>query len=190
AQGNAQCPEPTTKYLPCCWQAGELIRARCGSVSAAECERRVTTARKNYLAAGIAGHLTVPGATLKDWKDCGQCRDCFNPAFNFRPGNSAQYTLAITNFDDPNHPRRFRFGFIASSDNHTARPGTGYKEFARPMMTEAAGARDATWRERIVGPQPPAGPESVVFDPATSTVPVFVMAETERQASFFMTGGL
>ena len=190
AAGSPVCPAPTKDYLPCCWQAGELIRARCGDAPKEECERRVAAAQQNYLRAGVAGHLTVPGATIEDWKDCGQCRDCFNPAFNFRPGSSVQYTLAITNFDDPTQPRRFRFGFIGSSDNHTARPGTGYKEFARRFMTEAAGPRDEAWRARIAGPAPPRSPESVPFDPDTSTIPIFNMVETERQASFFMTGGL
>ena len=188
--GNLLCPPPSKDYLPCCWQAGELIRERCGDAPKEECERRVAAAQQNYVNAGVAGHLTVPGATIEDWKDCGQCRDCFNAAFNFRPRSSVQYTLAITNFDDPAHPRRFRFGFIGSSDNHTARPGTGYKEFARRFMTEAAGPRDAAWRARIVGSPPPRSPESVPFDPNTSTLPVFNMVETERQASFFMTGGL
>jgi hypothetical protein len=187
ADGNPVCPSPTTEYLPCCWQAGELIRARCGSIPQPECEQRIQTARKNYLAAGIAGHLTVPGATIADWKDCGQCRDCFDPAFNFRPASSAQYILALTNFDDPANPRRFRFGFIASSDNHSARPGTGYKEYGRRFMTEATGARDKAWRDRLLGDQPAPGPES---DPRVSTIPAFLIAETERQASFFMTGGL
>ena len=90
----------------------------------------------------MRGRTTIPGERAEDWHDCGQCRDCFLPAFNYRPRNSAQYALAITNFDDPDAPRRFRFGFIASSDNHSARPGTGYKEFARPEMTEATGPRD------------------------------------------------
>jgi hypothetical protein len=190
AAGNPTCPQPSKDYLPCCWQAGELIRARCGDAPNEECERRVAAARQNYLAAGVAGHLTVPGASIADWKDCGQCRDCFNPAFNLRPGSSVQYILALTNFDDPAQRRRFRLGFIASSDNHTARPGTGYKEFARRMMTEATGARDAAWRRRILGPPPAPTAESVPFDPNTSTIPVFNMVETERQASFFMTGGL
>ncbi|MFQ5667810.1 MAG: DUF3604 domain-containing protein [Candidatus Binatia bacterium] len=189
-QGKPICPEPTRGYEPCCWRAGELIRARCGDVPKAECERRVAAARLNYLKAGVAGHLTVPGATIKDWKDCGQCRDCFNPAFGFRPGNSAQYALAIANFDAPGQPHRFHFGFIASSDNHTARPGTGYKEYARRMMTEAAGARDATWRRRILGREPTPGPISVPFDPKTTTLQVFQVLDVERQASFFMTGGL
>lgn len=186
-QGNPVCPPPRKDYLPCCWQAGEIIRKRCKNVSAEECERRVAEARQNYLRAGVAGHLTVPGAEVSDWLDCGQCRDCFNPAFNYRPGNSAQYILALTNFAEGK--RRFRFGFIASSDNHTARPGTGYKEFARRMMTEAAGARDARWRQRILRPREPQ-PESQPFDPRGSGLQPFQILDFERQASFFMTGGL
>jgi hypothetical protein len=190
ANGNPICPEPTSNYEPCCWRAGELIRARCGDAPPQECERRVREARLNYLTAGVGGHLTVPGATVEDWKDCGQCRDCFNPAFNFRPGTSAQYALAISNFDNPAQPQRFVFGFIASSDNHTARPGTGYKEFGRHWMTETVGARDTAWRNRILGPPPQPAPESVPFDPSITTLQGFQIVETERQASFFMTGGL
>jgi hypothetical protein len=190
--GNPVCPAPSRSYEPCCWRAGEIIRARCGDAPAAECERRVAAARINYLKAGVGGRLTVPGATVDDWKDCAQCRDCFNPAFSYRPGTSAQYALAITNFDDPAHPRRFRFGFIASSDNHSARPGTGYKEYGRRMMTEAAGPRDATWRDRIGAKPPPAAPESVPFDygSAPAGLQQFNVLDFERQASFFMTGGL
>ena len=187
--GAPHCPEPTRDYLPCCWQAGEIIRARCTNPASPECEERVTAARANYLGAGVAGHRTVPGATIEDWKDCGQCRDCFNPAFNYRPGSSAQYALAIANFDDPAKPRRFRFGLIASSDNHSARPGTGYKEFARRAMTEAIGARDETWRARVMGAPAAPRPASLAVDEIPPG-PAFTMLETERQASFFMTGGL
>jgi hypothetical protein len=193
ANGNVVCPAPARSYEPCCWRAGEIIRARCGSVPAAECERRVAAARSNYAKAGVAGRMTVPGATVEDWKDCGQCRDCFDPAFSYRPGNAVQYTLAISNFDDPASPRRFRFGFIASSDNHSARPGTGYKEFGRRFMTEAAGPRDVAWRDRI-GARPPAPtPESVPYDmasAATAGIQQFNVLDFERQASFFLTGGL
>lgn len=187
AQGNPVCPPPTSDYLPCCWQAGEIIRKRCGDIPAAECEQRVAEARTNYLHAGVAGHLTVPGAEASDWLDCGQCRTCFNPAFNYRPGNSAQYILALTNFEEGK--RRFRFGFLASSDNHTARPGTGYKEFARRRMTEAAGARDAAWRKRLLPLQSPS-PKSRAIDPQRMGLQPFQLLEFERQASFFMTGGL
>ncbi|MEW6269822.1 MAG: DUF3604 domain-containing protein [Thermodesulfobacteriota bacterium] len=188
--GEPTCAEPTAKYLPCCWQAGELIRARCGDAPPEECERRVREARANYLAAGTAGHLTVPGARVEEWKDCGQCRDCFIPAFSMRPGNSAQYGLAISNFDRPGERRRFRFGFIGSSDNHSARPGTGYKEYGRRMMTETAGARDETWQRRLAGPPVERTPESVPFDIETTTAQAFQIVDFERQASFFMTGGL
>jgi hypothetical protein len=192
AKGEPVCPAPTRAYEPCCWRAGEITRARCGGVPAAECARRVAAARLNYARAGVAARMTVPGAQVEDWKDCGQCRDCFNPAFAYRPGNSAQYTLAISNFDDPAHPRRFRFGFIGSSDNHSARPGTGYKEFGRRYNSEAAGPRDEVWRDRI-GAKPPAPtPESVPYDFATGATGLqqFNVLDFERQASFFMTGGL
>jgi uncharacterized protein DUF3604 len=193
AQGAPVCPAPTQSYTPCCWQAGEIVRSRCGDAPAAECERRVDEAQRNYLRAGAAGRATMPWAAVEEWKDCGQCRDCFNPAFNYRPRASAQYALAISNFDDPAAPRRFRFGFIASSDNHSARPGTGYKEFGRRYMTEAAGARDEAWRLRLLagGPQAPEG-QSVPFDPADPPPGIanFQILDFERQASFFMTGGL
>jgi hypothetical protein len=189
--GKPICPAPSKAYEPCCWRAGEIIRARCAAnVAPDECERRVRDAQLNYLNAGAAGRLTVPGARMEDWKDCGQCRDCFLPAFTFRPRVSTQYALAIGNFDDPAAIRRFHFGFIASSDNHKARPGTGYKEYNRRMMTEATGPRDSAWLNRIgFGPTEPTT-ESVAFDPTKSSVPAFQQADFERQASFFVTGGL
>jgi hypothetical protein len=187
--GQPVCPAPTRDYLPCCWQAGEIIRGRCQDAPPEECERRVQEARARYVVAGVAGNQVVTGTEIEDWKDCGQCRDCFNQSFNYRPGGSVQYIMALSNFDQP-APRRFRFGFIASSDNHSARPGTGYKEYGRRTMTEAAGARDASWRERILGESPPLADEARPFDINTSTRPVFAVLETERQASFFMTGGL
>lgn len=59
------------------------------------------------------------------------------PALNYRPMGSLQYMLALSGFDENNPPRRFRFGVIGSSDNHTARRGTGHKEVNRREMTEA-----------------------------------------------------
>lgn len=184
------CPEPSEDYLPCCWRAGELVRAQCGAIPAAECEARVAKARADYLAAGAAGHWTLLGSSAMDWRDCGQCRDCFNPAFNYRPGGSAQYVLAKANFDE-GEPYHERFGFIASSDNHTARPGTGYKEVARRRMTEASGARDADWAELILGETVPLAAESRKLDmDKVYELPPFQVLDVERQSSFFLTGGL
>ncbi len=174
------CPAPAPDYEPCCWRAGEIIRGRCGDAPAAECERRVRQAQANYLAAGPSGHLTVPGAAVEDWKDCGQCRDCFLPTYNMRPGGSAEFVLAHST-----QP----WGFLASSDNHSARPGTGYKEYARRGMTEATGARDELWHERGMPARPP-GPESLAVDPRHPMVNPWLAVDVERQASFFLTGGL
>ena len=136
--GNESCPEPTDDFLPSCWRAGEIITERClaTGATAEDCEGRAARARQNYVDARLAGHLTVGGATIEDWLDSGQCRDCFQPSFNYRPKSSVQYIMAIRDFDE-GEPQRFDFGFIAASDNHTARPGTGYKEYARESMTEA-----------------------------------------------------
>lgn len=184
------CPAPTAKFEPCCHRAGEIIRARCGDATKEECERRVEKARRDYAVAGVAGHLTVPGATLEDWKDCGQCRDCYNPTFNHRPAGSAQYLLARGGFEKPDEPTFATFGFIASSDNHSARPGTGYKEFERRKMTEATGPKSAEWRERFFPPTE-ATPESKSLSrEQTLELPPFQVVHVERQASFFMTGGL
>jgi hypothetical protein len=192
AGGAATCPEPTDDYLPSCWRAGELIRESCDAagVEAAECERRSAEARQNYVDANVAGHRTVPGARGDDWLDAGQCKDCFLPSFNYRPKSSVQYIEALTNFDDPANPRRFRFGFMASSDVHSARPGTGYKEFDRQANTEARGPNDPAWQQRILG----RGPTGIAArsQPLDREAPAigFAMVEFERQASFFLTGGL
>jgi len=195
-EGGLRCPQPTSDYEPCCWRAGEIIRSRCGDVAEEECDARVAAARQNYVDAGVLGHNTVPGARVEDWLDCGQCRDCYNPAFQYRPGGSAQYALAVSNFDEASEKRRFRFGFIASSDNHTARPGTGYKEFARQELTEASGPCSEEWRNRVLPPDRAPEPESLRFRQESAQ---FIdddgrignqIWETERSNSFFLTGGL
>jgi hypothetical protein len=195
AQGQAVCPEPTVDYLPSCWRAGELIRARCGDLPAAECDARVAKAQRDYLEAGRAGHLVVPGVTPEDWLDAGQCRDCFMPAFNFRPLSSTQYAMAISNFAEPaedgDGPLRFRFGFIASSDNHAAQPGTGFKQQGRHANTEAGG-QDGIIRKAFIDEAKRGGQAaaSIPFDVTQTRFNFLQIAESERQQSFFYTGGL
>ncbi|NQZ96951.1 MAG: DUF3604 domain-containing protein [Myxococcales bacterium] len=195
--GSVSCPEPRANYLPSCWRAGEIIRERCleDGVSAAECDARAVDARQLAAESGITGHLTVPGYDATEWLDAGQCRDCAEGAFNYRPGGSAQYVMAISNFDDgkgEDDPLRFRFGFMASSDNHYARPGTGFKEVNRIGSTESRNrlARDNPLAGLVAPPQTERASESVAFDRATSRLAGFQLFEMERQSSFFLTGGL
>ena len=191
AEGRAHCPEPSPDYLPSCWRAGEIIRERCeaAGLEPTVCDERASVTRQRYLEGGVGGYHVVPGATIEDWLDSGQCRDCWSPSFNHRPGSSVQYIAALRSFDDPTNPMRFRFGFMASSDIHKARPGTGYKEYDRQEMTEASGPAEgvstpfnATLRE----PKP----ESEPFDEVRRGLSGFQLLEAERQASFFLTGGL
>jgi hypothetical protein len=82
-------------------------------------------------------------------------------------------------------------GFIASSDNHSARPGTGYKEFARRKMTDARGAPTESWRKAVFGDRGEADPDSISFTiDKLMERPPFELMWMERQASFFITGGL
>ncbi len=182
ADGSISCPTPTANYLPECWRAGEIIEARClnANESSEECARRASEARQNHAEAGLPGHLTVPGTETTDWLDAGQCRDCYQPAYNYRPGGSAQYALAITDFSG-DKPKRFRFGFIASSDVHTARPGTGYKESNRLQMTDTGLSRFGPPPIAKAAPQP----RSLPRPSDGPNTPDF-----ERSASFFGAGGL
>ena len=209
AAGQPVCPEPSQNYLPSCHRAGQIIQDRCllGGESAEECEQRAARARQDYINLGNGGHVAVTGESAADWLDAGQCKDCYLPAFNYRPGGAAQYIMAITNFDDPQNPRRFRFGFMASSDNHRARPGTGYKEFFRKGMTEAVGP--SNWRGerafRMAETEMPPYSEAIDLPQQggidmelietgsprrTIDAPPLLLMERERQASFFTTGGL
>ena len=79
---------------------------------------------------------------------------------------------------------RFRFGIMASSDTHTARAGSGYKEVERLQMTDARMSRISL-------------PGAVTEPPAAESQPVVPWSrpptdwmERERLGSFFYTGGL
>ncbi|MEM7410214.1 MAG: DUF3604 domain-containing protein [Myxococcota bacterium] len=177
----AMCPVPTPDYLPCCWRAGEIIRERCERESGEDCDARAQTAQRHYLEAGASGFQTVPGAEVADWLDCDQCRDCFNPAFSHRPAGSAQAATAFASTDGPGGAeRRYRFGFIGSSDTHDARPGNGFKEFARLENTEASPVRNGSGDDPVA--------ESRPIDWAK--IGTAGRRYMERAASYLYTGGL
>jgi hypothetical protein len=195
AEGDPVCPTPSVGYLPACHRAGEIVRARCDDPDSAECARRVREAERNYLAAGRAGHLTVPGVQPEDWLDAGQCRDCFLPALNHRPGGSVQYILARRNFEETGadgEPFGLRLGFVGSSDNHTARPGNGFKQTGRTVITDAFGAQNELAQSQFVdaAKPDPALRWSQPFELGGGPYNFLQTAESERQASFFYSGAL
>ncbi|MBW2722994.1 MAG: DUF3604 domain-containing protein [Deltaproteobacteria bacterium] len=188
--GSRICPEPTVDYLPCCWQAGEIMRSRCGDLSSEECERRVELAREYAAEADLRPHQVFPDAAPESWLDCGQCRDCVKPSFGYRPLESVQYAMALSEADagpSSQEPLRFRYGFVASSDGHTGRPGTGYKQLERSMMTDAIGRpssivdRFSALAQRMDDPQMPQRPVRSVIG---------VRGSDMRVQSFLYPGGL
>ena len=179
--GSMYCPEPTNDFLPCCWQAGEMMKARCEGLSNAECSARVELAKQFTLEAGPYSNMVFPEAEPEEWLNCNQCTDCFKPAFNYRPKQSAQYALALTNFSEDD--QRYNFGFIASTDDHTARPGTGYKQYERRKMTFAAGVKSALFDYKYPAEDPN-------FPELPSTLPGESQTDSERNSSFAYPGGI
>jgi hypothetical protein len=191
SDGERRCPAPSSDYLPSCWQAGEIIRERCLAAGSeqGECDTLAVEARQNFVDADRnAGPWTVPGLRPHELRDAGQCVDCFQPAFNYRPLGSVQYMLAMGRPAQAPGARSFRFGFIASSDNHTARAGTGYKELARRQFTDAR--MGEIGRSDLVTPHlRESQPRSERFA-AEAMIPSVAFLESERSGSFFFTGGL
>ena len=189
--GTRTCPVPTASYTPTCWQAGQIIRERCltDGESESECDARAAEAGQHFVDADRnAGAWIVPGLDPAALLDAGQCRDCFQPAFNHRPQSSVQAILALGRPDAPEGARRFRFGIIGSSDNHTARAGTGYKEVDRLEFTDSRMGRAA--RRAILDQyarEPVARADRYSSDNGVPNVAFF---EAERGGSFFYTGGL
>ncbi len=187
AEGGKHCPEPTEDYLPCCWQAGEIMRKRCDGLAPAECEQRVARARALAMEAGNAVDGVFPGTGAADWLDCGQARSGFKPAYGLRPRGTVQYATSLSRPSEGGEPRRFRFGFIASSDNHTGRPATGYKtDGAKRGRTDMIGPRTAFHamlldrRGTPEDPQQPFAAEPGIASPL----------QVERLASFLYPGGV
>ncbi len=186
--GNPYCPAPSGNFTPMCHQAGEIIRSRCLAVgeSVEECDSRAADSRRIYIEAGRMGAATVTGTVSEDWGDAGECNDCFMPAFSFRPGGSAQAALGSTQPANEEGAQRLRFGFIGSSDTHSARAGSGYKEFLRNGMVDVMAPRDPKVAKSMAGPAQEPVPYSVPVTGAFTGPPAATM---ERAMSYLITGG-
>lgn len=195
AAGDWVCPAPQANYLPSCWQAGEIILKRClaDGDSAANCQLRAAQARHNFVQVdGVQGFMTVPGHVAEEWLDAGQARDIYLPAFNYRPQKSVQAGLAARNLDDPDNPLGYRWGFIGSTDTHSARAGNGFKQLQRLNTSDATGVRSEFWRDvfassAVVSEYGTQSLSADQIDPASAKI---FASEFERTTSFLNVGGI
>jgi hypothetical protein len=187
ADGSPVCPEPTADFLPCCWQAGEIMRARCSDAPADLCEQRIKEAKQAVMAAGTRPQRVFPDAAPEEWLDCDQCRDCFKPSYGYRPRESVQYAMTRARPDEKGEPLRLRYGFVASSDNHAARPGTGFKQIDPVRHADVRGEfpfpldRLFARRPEMENPQQPVQP---------TASDAGVLGADARVTSFLYPGGL
>ncbi len=172
-KGNRICPPPTDDYLPCCWQAGEIVRKRCMNNDNGDekiCEESAEKARRDYLMAGYAGSLTIAAAP-EEWLDCGLCVDCFKPALDLVPAAGVQRILAASMENDDGEKKAFKLGVIGSTDTHKAKPGHGYA--ALIAHTDASRGKNALYQRLF----------ALNFRKR-------VGQDFERNASYWYTGGL
>ena len=202
--GTQNCPEPIENYMPQCWRAGDVIYTRCinEGIVASECEQRRVDTREAAADRSRAGFNVVPHFSELEKNTAGQCLDCYSPAMNYVPGGSAQYGLALTKFNEDGSKRRFRYGFIGSSDNHQASAGSGYKEIFGTSLDGngpstkfidrilharryyLSGENEDPIRDDYVSDDQP-----IIYDPTKLRLG-FDTIEWERQRGFFTTGGL
>ena len=193
SNGEIICPEPTENYLPTCYQASVINKRRCLAEGKSQefCEALAeqTKKRVNEMP-GASGARALFGVNDEDWLDAGQARGAYLPAFNYRPKKSAQYGLALRNNDYEDEKERFKWGFIASSDTHTARAGHGFKQLLRVGGTEARGAVSERWRKllnNVTAEKTESGLRTVEELNELTGVSAI---DVERQASFWSLGGL
>ena len=187
--GKPYCPQPSGSYKAMCWRASEIIKERClqAGESEMECSAREVTTRQYSAEAGHSSHGVVGGSSVADWLDAGECTDCFQPVSGLKPNNTAQAALAVRNFNvGPGESDRFKFAIMASSDNHSARAGAGFKEVGRHKAADIHGPK-SEWLARIMsgGGEPLTSPRAI--DPHAAGASAKF---TERSKSFVYTGGL
>ena len=191
------CPAPTPDFLPCCWQAGEIVRARCGDLPPAECEARVAEARRLALEAGTQPQWVLPDASSEEWLDCDQCRGALQAGARAAPAQSAQAALAsrTSTSATPTATRALPLRLRSRRATRTrARAGSGYKQVApqghdrraRPRVGAAPSAALQPLR-RAARSAIPRARRAVA---AARAAGFRDLLDVERGASFLYPGGL
>ncbi len=158
--------DPVTDNWETCYQrAARLTAAHCriNRTPVEACQPLIAEAHRT---------ARVRFATRPEhWGRCGQCPDCFQPAERYTPTGSVQTALASrTVGPDGTVTHAFRFGLIAATDDHSARPASVMERRALADWTMGA-----------------------MFPPSVGSgfsVPGRNRVEAERVASYFYPGGL
>ena len=192
---NDVCPEPADGFEACCWRSGEIIRERCeaNGKSAEECDANASLTRDMFMQNRhkhpqfSKARDVVPDTVPDDWGTCDQLVGEFQSAYKYQPKQSAQYMLTLGEPAKDGEPaKRFRPGFIASSDTHAGRPGMSYKEQQRILFTDVKEHISAPKAKREIDPVA-AAKKDMPIEP--SGLALFPDSEDLSNA-FYVTGGL
>ena len=119
-------------YLPCCWRRVELTLEHevCRRPDGIACTEAVLDARRD-------GAHFVPHDD-DEWRGCGECPDCFQPAAGYVPWGATQDGLVRAGAGAGGAAAApMDVGFIGSTDTHHARPGSVMEH--KPLAEMVAG---------------------------------------------------
>ena len=196
AKGKPTCPEPTANYLPTCWRAGEIIEERClaAGESAVVCRSARRARARSFVE---AGNKAAPSRFPARRSPTGRTPGSVATASS-RPSTIGRRAPSSTSWRSraaktPTARRcRFQLGFIGLERQPLRpAPAPATRRSPAPSSPSSASAtsRDdpVAFQRKADGPARRARPLRFVAETATRAARAL---EMERQASFFMTGGL
>ncbi len=192
-------PSAPSRRATTCRAAGgrrDHPRALRGSRARRCASERVEAARANYVAAGARGRLTVPGATVDDWRELRQLSRLLPARLQLPPEEQRPVHHGALANSRPQPRRGPACASTSASSRRATTTARGRAPATRNTTASPTPKRAAPRDADLVRPRErghPARDDAPSRRPSTSRrtkLQNFQVLDFERQASFFLTGGL